>query len=273
MIDIDGLFKATLLEKLRAGEDPTKLEEDMPDLFLEWLDKPNAACGGVSPNEYFYSMSTAQLTDALCEYVSTGKEPPDPLLNALEDAPDSEEPLFELLCGNRGSFSKDEHALKAKRAAAELLNQKGSTRTVEAYLAIVQNPTSDQGLNEAAAAGLSAMGEAVKEQLLSALKGASDEAADCILDLLSDLPKKDGRVFDLLVKHFKAREERRVFFAGLLARYGDPRAIPVLEAALPFAGYVDYCALRDAIEALGGTVSEERDFSGDPDYEKLRQQG
>lgn len=272
MIDIDGLFKATILEKLRAGEDPAKLEEDMPDLFLAWLDTPNAATGGVSPNEYFYAMSTAQLTDELCDYVRSGKEPPDPLLNALEDAPDSEGPLFELLCGKRGTFTRDEHSLKAKRAAAELLNQKGSTLPVDAYIEIVKNPTDDKGLNEAAATGLSAMGEAVKEQLLFALKGASDDAADCILDLLSDLPKKDKRVFDMLIKHFKAREERRAFFAGLLARYGDPKALPVLEAALPFAGYVDYCALRDAIESLGGTIAEERDFSGDPDFEKLKQQ-
>ncbi|MGI6151059.1 MAG: hypothetical protein ACOYIR_03800 [Christensenellales bacterium] len=271
MIDINALFKATILEKLRAGEDPAQIEEDMPDLFLQWLDTPNAATGGVSPNEYFYSMDTAQLADALCDYVSAGKNPPDPLLNALEDASDSEEPLFELLCGKRGSFSQMEQSLKAKRVAAELLNQKGSALPVQEYLEIVKNPTQDEGLNEAAAMGLSAMGEAVQEQLLAALKGASDEAADCLLDLLSALPKKDKRVFDYLIGHFRAREERRAFFAGLLARYGDPKALPVLEQALPFAGYVDYCALRDAIESLGGTVSEQRDFSGDPDYEKLKQ--
>jgi hypothetical protein len=272
LIDIDGLFKATLLEKLRAGEDPAKLEEDMPELLLEWLDKPNPATGGVSPNAYFYDMGTERLADELCAYVSAGKEPPDPLLNALEDAPDSEVPLFELLCGKRGAFSNPDRALKAKCAAAELLNQKGSALPVEAYLEIVKHPTPDTGLNEAAATGLLAMGEAVREQLLSALKGASDDAADCLLDVLTELPERDERVFDHLVKHFKAREERRAFFAALFARYGDPKALPVLEAALPFAGYVDYCALRDAIEALGGAVLEQRDFSGDPDYEKLKQQ-
>ena len=120
--------------------------------------------------------------------------------------------------------------------------------------------------------GLSAMGETVREQLLAALKGASDEAADCLLDLLSGLPQKDKRVFDRLVRHFLGRYERRAYFASLLARYGDAEAIPVLEEALPGADYADYRALLEAIEYLGGTVSKQRDFSGDPDFEKLKQQ-
>lgn len=272
MIDLDGMFKATLLEKLRAGEDPAQIEEDMPDLFLNWLDTPNEATNGVSPNEYFYSMSAARLADELCGYASEGKDPPDPLLNALEDALDSEGPLYELLCGKRGAFDRAEQLLNARRAAAELLNQKGSALPVAEYLEIVKNPTENQGLNEAAAMGLSAMGETVREQLLAALKGASDEAADCLLDLLSALPKRDKRVFDHLVRHFRGRYERRAYFAALLARYGDAGAIPVLEEALPAADYADYRALLEAVESLGGTVSKQRDFSGDPDFEKLKQQ-
>ncbi len=270
MIDIDSLFKNALLKKLRDGENPKKIEEDMPDLLLEWLDTPNAATNGVSPNEYFYSMDSAQLADALCGYVLSGITPPDPLLNALEDSPDSEQPLYEILCGKRGAFERVEQLLETRRAAAELLNQKGSTLPVAEYLEIVKHPTENPGLNEAAAMGLQAMGEDVREQLLSALSGASDEAADCLLDLLSGLPKKDGRIYDYLLRHFRGRYERRAYLASLLARYGDADAIPVLEGALSSAGYADYIALVEAIESLGGVVSEQRDFTGDPDYEKLK---
>jgi hypothetical protein len=217
-------------------------------------------------------MGPDRLADELCGYVSEGKSPPDPLLNALEDSSDSEGPLYELLCGKRGAFDRADQLLEARKAAAELLNQKGSALPVNEYLEIVKNPTENQGLNEAAAMGLSAMGESVREQLLAALKGASDEAADCLLDLLAGLPEKDERVFDCLVRHFRGRYERRAYFASLLARYGDAKAIPVLEEALPAAGYADYLALLEAVESLGGTVSKRRNFSGDPDYEKLKQQ-
>jgi len=35
--------------------------------------------------------------------------------------------------------------------------------------------------------------------------------------------------------------------------------------------YLDYIEIRNAFESLGGEVDQERDFTGDKDYEALRQ--
>lgn len=269
VIDLDALFKQYLLAQIRAGANPEQLEEDVPDLYLEWLERPMAQLEGKTPREWFEKQESPQRIEALCAYVNEGVDPPDPLLDAIEDDPEAEELLYELLCGRRGAFHTAEKLLRARRYAAELLNQKGSRLPVREYLALAREGCEDEKLREAAVVGLAAMGEDVKEELLEALRGAPDEGADCLLDLLS-LLGQDERIFDALIRHFRGRYEQRALCASLLARYGDERALPVLEEALGSVGYLDFCALRDAIEALGGVVSEEPDFSGDKDYERMR---
>ena len=269
VIDMDALFKQYLLAQVRAGADPEQLEEDVPDLYLEWLERPMVQLEGKTPREWFEKQESAQRIEALCMYVNQQIDPPDPLLDAIEDDPEAEVPLYELLQGRRGAFETGEKLLKARRYAAELLNQKGSLLPVEEYLCLAREGCDDEKLREAAIQGLASMGEAIKEKLLEALRGAPDDGADCLLDLLSMLDR-DERIFDALVRHFRGRYERRAFCASLLARYGDERALPVLEEAIGSVGYLDYCALRDAIESLGGTVEEEPDFSGDCDYERMK---
>ena len=48
-------------------------------------------------------------------------------------------------------------------------------------------------------------------------------------------------------------------------KIGNPQALPALEEALRRDNirYYDYVAIRNALEALGGQVDIERDFSGD----------
>ena len=74
-----------------------------------------------------------------------------------------------------------------------------------------------------------------------------------------------------LVRHFETEWENRGFYAFCLGRMGDPRAAGVLEDALKDndVRYLDYLAIRDAYELLGGLLELERDFSADPDYVAL----
>ena len=60
--------------------------------------------------------------------------------------------------------------------------------------------------------------------------------------------------------------------AALLGQLGDPRAVEPLRAQLDSAdlNYFTYREIRFAIEELGEDAGPERDFSGDPDYEALR---
>ena len=82
----------------------------------------------------------------------------------------------------------------------------------------------------------------------------------------------DERIYNYAESAFRNRPERRALFASYLAKLGDERAIEILRPALQYVdlGYLDYIEIRNAIEALGGEVEEEREFFGDPDYESMR---
>ena len=62
-------------------------------------------------------------------------------------------------------------------------------------------------------------------------------------------------------------------FASLLGKLGDPRAIDALRMVMGMEdiNYLDYLEIANAIEMLGGEAGDrDRDFSGDPYYESLR---
>ena len=52
----------------------------------------------------------------------------------------------------------------------------------------------------------------------------------------------------------------------------DDRAVEPLKALISMSDitYFEYMELRNAVEALGGEIEQEREFYGDPDYEYLR---
>ena len=81
----------------------------------------------------------------------------------------------------------------------------------------------------------------------------------------------NGKTYELVMERFQREKEHIAFFASLLGKLGDERAIPALTRAMQESGinYLDYIELRNAIEALGGDAPAERDFSGDPYYESL----
>jgi len=260
MIDFDSLFKREILSLLKQGKSPEELEDEYPDIYLKWLNTPLAACGGVSPNEYFAAMEPGQLMAELTAYIESGKTPPDPLLFAAEDLPAMEPLLYDAFLHSS--------SLPLRCATADLLNQHQSLLPLAQYLELLKTPH-DKSLCELAAAGMEQQGEAAKESLLDAAAQANDEGALLLLDLLCSL-SPDERVFELLKTHFIRQEHKRAELASLLSRYGDDRAVPLLEQALAGTDYMEYRALCDAIEALGGIVEYDRDFSGDPYFERLK---
>lgn len=128
LIDIDELFKKEILRMLAEGKSAESLEDEIVDLFLDWLNTPNEALEGVSPNEYFTRMTPEELCGALVEYVESGANLPDPLLDALEDS-ESEAALLGLLRDIKDEGLNAEMRATVQTAAASLLNQKESKQT------------------------------------------------------------------------------------------------------------------------------------------------
>ncbi|MFZ5974563.1 MAG: HEAT repeat domain-containing protein [Bacillota bacterium] len=111
------------------------------------------------------------------------------------------------------------------------------------------------------------LGETVGGRLIDALNSTENPLArESYADIVSEL-RLEGAL-DSLIRHFETEWENRRFYAFCLGRMGDPRVAGILEDALQAADlrYLDYIAIRDAYELLGGLLELERDFSGDPDY-------
>ena len=88
---------------------------------------------------------------------------------------------------------------------------------------------------------------------------------------MSDLPY-DERTYNYVLERFLYGDRLKAFYASCLGKLGNSDALPYLEQALKDEGlmYYDYISIRDALEELGGEVNIERDFTGDSDYESLK---
>ncbi|MFZ5480069.1 MAG: SEC-C metal-binding domain-containing protein [Myxococcota bacterium] len=115
-------------------------------------------------------------------------------------------------------------------------------------------------LYDAAFAALEGFGELALEDTLRVAGDKDPKSADAGAELLSRLGVRDARILDVLVAGLARRP---VVYAGYLADYGDPAALPALQRALalqPLPDDLRYPAgqvileLASAIEALDGTV-------------------
>ena len=108
----------------------------------------------------------------------------------------------------------------------------------------------------------------VKEQALENYKNGVEKPL--MLEILSKVKERDGRVYDILLAEFLSGEDVPMH-AGYLASYGDERALPYLLEKIDEEGisYIEYQELKYAIEALGGEYTKQRDFSGDEYYDLI----
>jgi hypothetical protein len=79
--------------------------------------------------------------------------------------------------------------------------------------------------------------------------------------------------FDRIVEIYHRRRDQRAFYATCLAKLYNKRALDILREGMtdPTLGYYEYLAMRDAIEALGGEVDIVKEFTGDSDYEFMKE--
>ena len=103
------------------------------------------------------------------------------------------------------------------------------------------------------------------------LADADERGKARIAEIVSRGQKTDG-AFDILIAEFLKHGENLPLYASYLARYGDERALPFLNAAAENEkiSYADFEELRFAIEALGGECKVKRDFSADKTYKKIK---
>lgn len=273
-IDFDRQFQRYTAEWVRKNGDKYKnnmdvIEDMMPGVYEEFLNKPAAWLDGAAPGAYFGQFDDAgELVAWLCEYMEKGVPVPDVLLERITELGGAaEDALLALL-------EREDATDEMRMTAVSLLGEMESERPMRRYIGWIAALEPDDGradLCDLCAEMLTSMGEAVVESILDALPGATQAARDVFADILSNYPG-DERIYELLMERFAHEQERRALFASYLAKLGDPRALPALieAAADQEINYLDFVEISSAIDALGGERPAEREFAGDPYYESLK---
>lgn len=244
-----------------------EMENHLTDIYDAFADQEAPWLGGISPRTYFARIGDAeQLTDMMCRCEEQGITPPDLLLDRLVDlGAKAVKPLIRA-AGDRKTGPK------SRLLALDLLNELEAREAVPLCLDLVDARTERDGIADAAARILARFAESIRPELLRRAARAPEEALPTWLDLLSVF-SGDPEVYALTEKAFLNQTKHRAFYANLLGRQQDERALRALTAVYNTSdiGYLDYMEIANAIEALGGDAGDRsRDFSGDPDYEALR---
>lgn len=271
-INFDRAFERYMAEWIKENSEKYKdemdvIEDMMPDVYLEFLKKPADFLDGVAPQDYFEQFDNADmLVNWLCDYIAQGVPVPDLLLERVTALGNpAEKSLLALV-------ARDDLPEETQMTAISLLREMESKAPMQRYIDYIASLEEPSDKGDLCAEALMSMGESVVEPILATLSGAGQTGRDIFADVLSNYPG-DERIYELMIERFVTRDERRALFASYLAKLGDERAIPMLKEAAqsPDINYLDYVEVVNAIEALGGERPPEREFSGDPYYESLRQ--
>jgi hypothetical protein len=151
--------------------------------------------------------------------------------------------------------------------AVDLLVDLGAVEAIQPLLDALADGEWDDILSNRVVVRLPELGAAVLEPvlaLLAVLADAEDDHAPALCEILANLGVKDERIFAALTERF-VEGNSEDFWVGLLATYGDRRALPLVEEAIAafepdlsdVMSRVELRELLDAHERLGGVLAPE----------------
>lgn len=248
------------------GNELDRMEEQMPAVYEKWLATPAEWLSGVAPGAFFEQYEDAAMLVAwMLAYLANHMPVPDPLLNRITTLGErAEESLLGILLDPDASSEAQIHAIS-------LLTELDSVKPMPLYIELIQKGQEREERVDHAAQALAAMGPMILRPVLDAAQNATRAGKEAFLDILCDFPG-EPETFDLGISLFLEDPARKALYASFLGKLGDDRAVPFLQDALkdPALPYLDYIEIRNAMERLGGELSEERDFFDDPGFEALK---
>lgn len=242
------------------------MENDLPKIYMSFLNTRASWLGSVTPGSYFTQFEDPKvLVDWMNQYCEERVPLPEPLLEQIVFVgKPCEKRLLALL-------QDEESDQVAVMTSIELLREMNSTLPKMLYINWQLNRDEKDEVKDNAIESLSIMGETVVQSILQTIGKANDAGQEALLEVLTHYPFNE-QTFQLALRFFKERKEKRALFAGYLAKLGDDRALDALIEASgdPALPYLTFIEIRNAIEYLGGTCPE-RNYDDDPEYEALRQ--
>lgn len=267
LIDFDAYFSDHLtqwIEKNRARyKTADEMEEQVPDVYLRFLNTPAEWLDGKAPCEAFDEEADAgKLCDLVKRYIAEGIPVPDPLSDRLVAIGD-EQALLKLVTDKTASC-------EARMLGIELLRQLDSSAPMVDYIRWQVERDEDDDLMDNALESLRLMGDKVRKPAKLAFTVADEAGKEALLDVLCDFPGDDD-VFHFALNQFKNTKDKRALYAGYLAKLDDDHALETLldAAEAEDVSYIDFIEIRSAIERLGSEAPV-RDFSDDPTYKAVK---
>ena len=145
----------------------------------------------------------------------------------------------------------------AKLLAALLLKEIDDEEVEDIFISVLTNDEMPDEVKTVAFEYLSDGDDCVPEKILEIINSVPEKNQGILVEVLSNFKgRKD--VFYWLVTMLQRAEDVPTY-AGLLGRYGDPAAIDILKsfASEVDINYVEFVEIRNAVEALGGEMTEE----------------
>lgn len=256
LIDFDGLFDEKLTQYIEQNKDKyteKQWEDIIPRLYKKFGDTQIKKLG-CSPKGYYARMTEVELVETLYAHLTKDVPVPEFLCTEIENR-DTVPALLGLL-------EKSDDCV-----ANYVVNLVGADRRAkDTYFSILTEEKFDEDLRSDITDILRSYADEVKSEALAYYK--QSKASGYMLEILSRVKEREDEIFETLLNAFLSDEDNLRLNAGYLASYGDERALSYLLTKIEdrSLGFVEFQELKYAIEALGGTYDEPRDFSSDKDY-------
>ena len=251
---------------MHPGLTEQQVEDSYNEIMLNFLNAPAQWLNGETPGTYFNRYDQPKdLMKLIEEYDKRDIGLPEPLYARIVA-------LGETCAEQLTRIASDADKPESLRASAiAMLRDIGTDAPRTLFVDLASRCKEPNELSEMASDILSASDPSVVSELLERYPEAPEYAQKLILDVCCNFPG-DARLCELCLDKLRNRPEERAYYASLLGKLGDARAIEPLQSFLSLSdlNYLDYIELRNAIESLGGEAGEERTFYGDPDYEAMR---
>ena len=255
-VDFDKLFDEKLAEymELNKGKYTERQWENLiPKLYRTFGDtyikKYNA-----TPKQYYAKMDNDQLAKTLQAHLEGEVPVPNFLCEEIEGREMSLQLLSLLDSENTETLSYAINLLGANPIA------------LQKYLAIVVEGKGDEDVRDLAVDMLKEEADVVADEAIACYKKGASK--DGMLEILSKVKTPREEVYEILLSAFLEYGEKTAIRASYLASYGDDRALPALLKRIEdrSIGFVEFQELKYAIESLGGSYDEPRDFTDDNDF-------
>lgn len=267
--NLDKLFELYVQEAVRKNKEKYSsheaLEDDLGMLFNRFENVRIKTLDGKTPKEYAAELrEDGEIFDYVSKCLENNIEVTDTICDEVVRAEGATEYLNGLLYEN----NKD-----AKLLAALLLKEIDDEEVEDIFISVLTNDEMPDEVKTVAFEYLSDGDDCVPEKILEVINSVPEKNQGILVEVLSNFKgRKD--VFYWLVTMLQRAEDVPTY-AGLLGRYGDTAAIDILKsfASEVDINYVEFVEIRNAVEELGGEMTEEKDFSDDPYYKYINHIG